>query len=87
MKRNRPMMIAIASVAIGVIPAAAISTDQPPTIGTETQLFVDDVLLAAKSGVVRRTHACRKLPQPVLVPEKPLRTVALATPASGVAAA
>ena len=42
-----------------------------PTIGSEPQLFVDDVMIAAKSGMVRRAHACRKLPQPVLMPEMP----------------
>ena len=37
----------------------------------QPQLFVDDALVARKSGVVRRTHACAKLPEPVLAPEKP----------------
>ena len=37
----------------------------------QPQLFVDDALVARKSGVVRRTHPCTKLPEPVLGPEKP----------------
>ena len=31
-----------------------------------THLFVDDSMIARKEGVVRRTHPCRKLPQPVI---------------------
>ncbi len=41
-----------------------------PVEGT-SHLFVDDVLVARKSGVVRHAHACRKLPQPVIVSEMP----------------
>jgi hypothetical protein len=41
------------------------------SLSTEVQLVVDDVLLARKSGVVRRVHACKKLPAPVLASEKP----------------
>lgn len=33
--------------------------------------MVDDLLLDKKNGVVRRAHACKKLPAPVLVSEKP----------------
>lgn len=38
-------------------------------IGNEPQLFVDDLLVASKSGVMRRAHACEKLSSPVLEPE------------------
>ncbi len=38
-------------------------------IGPGPQLFVDDALVAQKSGVTRRAHACAKLDQPVLEPE------------------
>ena len=31
-----------------------------------THLFVDGSMIARKEGVVRRTHPCRKLPQPVI---------------------
>ena len=31
-----------------------------------TQLFIDDAVIARKEGIVRRTHACRKLSQPVI---------------------
>ncbi|HOD49309.1 MAG TPA: hypothetical protein PKY01_08785 [Candidatus Hydrogenedentes bacterium] len=41
------------------------------SIGKEAQLFVDDVMLAHKDGVVRRSSACRKLEQPVLTADKP----------------
>ena len=34
-------------------------------------LFVDDVLVAERRGLVRRVHACEKLPRPVLEAEKP----------------
>ena len=49
-------------------PAAAV---EPVELGAEPQLVVDDALIAAKSGVTRRVHPCRKLPRPVLEPEKP----------------
>jgi len=35
------------------------------------QLFVDDALIAYKSGVARRVHACTKLDAPVLEPQTP----------------
>jgi hypothetical protein len=41
------------------------------SLGHEFQLLVDDELLARKSGVVRKTHPCQKLPQPVLVSTEP----------------
>ncbi len=46
-------------------------TAAPRRIGSEPQLFVDDVLVASKTEVVRRAHACEKLAAPVLVPEAP----------------
>ena len=46
-------------------------TTKPRNLGTESQLFVDDKLIAAKENVQRSLHPCRKLPQPVLVPDKP----------------
>ena len=39
----------------------------PPT----RQLFVDDAMIARKSGVVRISHPCRKLPEPVLQGREP----------------
>ncbi len=44
---------------------------EPVFVGVDPQILVDDQLIADCSGVVRRTHACRKLPKPVLVPAKP----------------
>ena len=38
---------------------------------SQTYLLVDDALIARRQGVVRRAHACRKLAQPVLTPQKP----------------
>ena len=40
-------------------------------LSDQSQLFVDDALVASRRGVVRRCHPCRKLPQPVLEPERP----------------
>ena len=68
--------------AVSALAAAVASTPEggrPPaeasntarSVGNEVQLFVDDVLLARKSGVVRRVHPCRKLDAPVMVPETP----------------
>ena len=56
--------------AVGCPPAWA-ADDAVKSVGGEVQLFVDDVLLARKSGVVRRIHTCEKLPKPVMVSEKP----------------
>ncbi len=35
-----------------------------------TQLFVDDQMIAAKAGVVRRAHGCEKLAEPVMMPQE-----------------
>jgi len=40
-------------------------------IGPEVQLFVDDVLVARRAGVLRRVHACEKLDHPVLRADEP----------------
>lgn len=45
--------------------------DTGTVIGTQAQLFVDDVMVARKEGVIRKAHACRKLDQPVLTADKP----------------
>jgi hypothetical protein len=44
---------------------------EPVKLGTHAQLVIDDAMIAMKEGVVRKTHACRKLPAPVLAPERP----------------
>jgi hypothetical protein len=41
------------------------------SIGPGPQLFVDDVLVARRTGLTRRAHACNKLDAPVLQAEKP----------------
>ncbi len=44
---------------------------EPVCIGTESKILVDDELIASRSGVVRRTHPCRKFDEPILLPETP----------------
>jgi hypothetical protein len=51
--------------------ATSVVAREPLRLGTRAQLLVDDWLIASKQGVVRKTHACYKLPKPVLEPEKP----------------
>ena len=51
-----------------------VSDSEPPdptpfVPGHVTQLFVDDVMVADRSGVVRRAHACEKPAEPVLEAE------------------
>ncbi len=45
--------------------------DTGVVIAGETQLFVDDAMLAHTEGVVRKAHPCRKLEAPVLTADKP----------------
>ncbi|MYH61359.1 MAG: hypothetical protein F4148_06230 [Caldilineaceae bacterium SB0675_bin_29] len=49
------------------------NTDQNEafSIGSETQLFVDDAIISSKRGVVRTLHPGKKLEQPVLLPDRP----------------
>jgi hypothetical protein len=64
--------VALLVLAIALCAAALpTSAEEPVKLGLHTQLMVDDVLLAAKEGVVRTAHACRKLPKPVIEPERP----------------
>lgn len=67
-------------IAGGVVCLWAVETTQPAaageapavrSIGHESQLLVDDVLLVRKTGVLRKVHSCEKLPQPVLASEEP----------------
>lgn len=46
----------------GVLPA------EPIPVGTNPQIFPDDELIAERSGLVRRTHACGKHSERVVVP-------------------
>ena len=46
-------------------------TDREFSIGSETQLFVDDAIVSTKRGVVRTLHPAKKLEQPVIVPDRP----------------
>ena len=68
------MMLAGGVVCLGTgesTPAAAGEVPAVRSIGDEFQLLVDDVLLARKTGVVRKVHPCQKLPQPVLTSVEP----------------
>lgn len=50
----------------------AFAAEKAATVrGGKTQLFVDDVMIAHKEGVVRKAHACQKLDRPVLTADKP----------------
>ncbi|MBM4436643.1 MAG: hypothetical protein FJ029_05295, partial [Actinobacteria bacterium] len=44
---------------------------QPFSVGTRTQLFVDDFLIASARGLQTRLHAVAKHPRPVLTPSAP----------------
>jgi hypothetical protein len=46
-------------------------TGTSTTIGPESELVVDDLLIHLKQGVKRRLHPGRKLPEPVLEPDQP----------------
>ncbi len=68
----RRFPFALALVAMLCMCASAWSrAAEPVPIDDTPQIFVDDELIAAKSDVVRRVHACQKLPKPVLVSENP----------------
>ncbi len=69
MTRYRIMGLVVLLVVGAQLTAA--SAGEPITIGTERQLVVDDVLIAAKHGVTRTIHPCKKLPKPVVEPEHP----------------
>lgn len=62
-------------IAVGLLlfvgPAMADKQGEIFSIGSTPRLLVDDVLLARKEGVVRHIHACTKLPEPVMVADKP----------------
>ena len=62
-------LILMAMTAAGVAQGA--TGEAAAVIGPEAQLFVDDVMIARKEGVVRKAHACDKLEAPVLRAEKP----------------
>ncbi len=69
-RRQRLAMTALLTVAAAASHALA-AGGAPHPLGTATQLFVDDDLIASKTGVVRTVHPCRKLPKPVVEPEHP----------------
>ncbi len=49
-----------------VCPTTLSAGEEAIPLGSETQIFVDDQLVAHKEGVVRRAHACQKLAEPVM---------------------
>jgi len=64
------VLIATVSPLLGIAIAACAVAAEPIVVGAETQIFVDDLLIASRSGVVRQVHPCRKLDRPVMEPEK-----------------
>ncbi|MDP6775445.1 MAG: hypothetical protein QGI83_01635 [Candidatus Latescibacteria bacterium] len=53
-------------------PMVLLTMDVPDIQPTPTrQLFVDNAMIARKSGVVRETHPCMKLPEPVVQGREP----------------
>ena len=51
--------------------------DHPATVVSDVpQPFVDNAMVSGTRGLVRTLHPGRKLPQPVLVPDRPDRTPA-----------
>lgn len=62
------------AAAVAVACAAAVANANAPEatrIGAGPHLFVDDALVAKRTGLARNVHACEKLPSPVLEPEAP----------------
>lgn len=62
-------LVAIHAIALGCS-SDLFADNRGVSIGSETQIFVDDELIASKEGVVRRAHACKKLQEPVMVPKE-----------------
>jgi len=60
-----------ALVCMALLGGSGADAGEAVRIGTETRIFVDDALVAVKTGVVRKVHPCRKLPGPVVEPERP----------------
>jgi hypothetical protein len=55
-----------------LIPIVVIfSTEKSIQIGPEPQLFLDDFILEATQNITRRVNPVQKLPEPVLLPDKP----------------
>lgn len=69
MKFRLTLLAAMPVLAYAAAPQR-IHAGEPAEVGTETQLVVDDTLIAKRTGVVRKVHPCRKLPRPVIEPEK-----------------
>lgn len=67
--RDGLRMTGLLIVALSTVTLAA--EVEPIRIGSAPQIFADDVLVAAKEGVTRKVHPCRKLARPVLEPEHP----------------
>ena len=61
--------VALLSGGLAVTPRV-VASEAAPIVG-QPQIFVDDVRIDTKRGVVRKVHSCQKLPGPVLEPEHP----------------
>ncbi len=62
-----PLVCVVAGIGVG----STVLGDEPQQIGNATQLFVDDLLIHHKEGVVRRVQPATKMDKPVLTPEHP----------------
>jgi len=73
MPRTSPLFVALSLAFSGASAATPPRLVHPPPIlrAGVAQIFVDDVLLASKSGVERRVHAAAKLARPVLEASEP----------------
>ena len=56
---------------MGMGSGSAVIGGEPLRIDTKTQLFVDDLLIHHKEGIVRRVQPATKMDKPVLTPEHP----------------
>ena len=58
--------VVLAAAVVVFYPRSTRAAEEAISLGTESQIFVDDDMIAAKEGVMRRSHACKKLPAPVM---------------------
>ena len=61
----------VSCVVMGMGIGSTVFGGEPLRLDTKTQLFVDDLLIHHKEGVVRRVQQAAKMDKPVLTPEHP----------------
>lgn len=69
-RQHLPKLCAMAALFALALLSSLRASDEIVPLCTEAQVFVDDSMIEAKEGVVRRAHACKKLAEPVMVPEE-----------------